>query len=127
MIDWSDWPLLYVRAADLPADQARQVTGQALEEALARGGPFAAVVEMPPAPPGRVRGALEQVRMVRRLRPGLAEHCRGLAFVMSADARIEHAKLIRTGPKVWRCPVHAATDPRRAGSWARERLGDGGR
>jgi hypothetical protein len=126
MIDWTQWPLLQVRADDLSADEARDQTAQALSAALERDEPFAAVVDMPPPQPVKVRGAVGQMRMVRRLRPGLAARCRGLAFVLSADAQREHAKLIKSGAKVWGCPVHADADSDAARGWARQRLANGG-
>jgi hypothetical protein len=103
--------------------------GGALRVALDRAEPFAAVVEMPSgaARGGRVRAAVEQVRLVRQLRPGLAQRCRGLAFVVTAQALDEHAKVIKSGPKIWGCSVTVATDMHQARVWARDQLTTGDR
>jgi hypothetical protein len=122
-VDWSGWPLLEVRAADLQPGEVPGVVGAALSEAIERGETFAAVVETPdPRPRGRVRGAVEQVRMVRRLRPGLARHCRGLAMVLSPDAIRDNTKVIKAGPRIWGCPVNAVSDLASARAWARDQL-----
>jgi hypothetical protein len=126
MIDWTQWPVLLVQASGMSADEARQETVRALDEALARDEAFAVVLEMPPRQSGTVRDRVGQVRMIKRLRPGLAARCRGLAFVLAAEAQHEHAKLLRSGAKVWGCPVHADTDPDGARAWARQRLAAGG-
>ena len=56
--------------------------------------------------------------MVRRLLPGLARHCRGLAMVLPAGTIQENAKVIKAGPKIWGCPVHATQDLETARVWA---------
>lgn len=123
IVDWTAWPLLRVRAAGLTAEEVPAVVGEALRAALDRGGPFAAVVEMPPVSRARrPGGALEQVRLVRPLRGGLAERCRGLAFVMPAASLKANTKVVRSGPKIWGCPTYADDDPARAIAWAGERL-----
>jgi hypothetical protein len=127
MIDWTQWPILLVRAGESAADQARRETLRALDEALARDEAFAVVVELPSEQSGKVRDRLGHVRMIRRLRPGLAARCRGLAFVLPAEAQHRHAKLLGSGAKVWGCPVHADADPDGARSWARRRLAADGR
>jgi hypothetical protein len=118
-VDWSAWPLLEVRAADLPPAELHTVVGAALGEAISRGEAFVAVVQTPDMPRrGRVRGAVEQVRTVRRLRPGMAEHCRGLAMVLPPSAIKDNEKVIRSGPKIWGCPVNAVSDLASARTWA---------
>lgn len=124
-VDWTGWPLLQVRAGDAGPEQARTVVAQALGEAVRRGEPFAAVVEMPQgavARRSRIRGAVEHVRMLKALRPGLTAHCRGLAFVMSADAQRDNARAIGAGAKVWGCPTTVTDDPAGARAWARAQL-----
>ena len=93
--------------------------------AVQRGEAFAAVVRMPEAPPRgrRIAGVAERVRMLKRLRPGLVEHCRGLAFVMSEEGQRNNAKALRSGAKMWGCPTFATDDPEHARSWAQSRLG----
>lgn len=120
-VDWSGWPLLEVRAADLRPSEVPAMVGAALGEAIGRGETFVAVVETS-GRQGRVRGAVEQVRMVRRLRPGLVRHCRGLAMVLPVDAIRDNAKVIKAGPKIWGCPVHAVADLASARAWARDQL-----
>lgn len=126
-IDWTDWPLLRVCTAGVPDAEVSRVVGDALAEALERGEAFAAVVETPQAAIGRERprgrGALERVRLVRRLRPGLAERCRGLAFVLPAASIRANARALTSGAKIWGCPTTATDDPEHARAWARERLG----
>ncbi|MQA86902.1 MAG: hypothetical protein GEV03_20295 [Streptosporangiales bacterium] len=123
-VDWADWPLLEVRTGDLSAHEARTVVAQALRQALDRGEPFAAVVEIPQVPVRRprMRGTVEHVRLVKELRPGLAERCRGLVVVMPAHALHDNTKTIRAGAKIWGCPTFAVDDLARARAWARDQL-----
>lgn len=123
-VDWAGWPLLEIRAGDLSRDDARALVVRALGEALDRGEPFAAMVRMPPAAPEvrDTRGAVDQVRSVRQLRPELAERCRGLVFLLSAEEQSLHAKMLRSGTKVWGCPTAAADGPELARAWLRGRL-----
>jgi hypothetical protein len=119
-VEWTGWPVVGVRmvGGDEPVAVA-----QALEDAIARAVPFAAVVVMSQVPPRRrVAGAVERVRMLRRLRPGLVARCRGLAFVMPADTQRDNAKTIRSADRIWGCPTLTTDDPDRARTWARECL-----
>jgi hypothetical protein len=118
-VDWNAWPLLEIRAADLTPAELAGVVGTALGEAIGRGEAFVAVVQPPGmAKRGRVRGAVEQVRMVCRLRPGLVAHCRGLAMVLPPSAIRDNEKVIRSGPRIWGCPVNAVSDLASARAWA---------
>jgi hypothetical protein len=119
-----DWPLVAVDASDTTPDRAPTVVFDALMAAVERRESFAAVVSMPETPPRgrRVAGAVERVRMLKRLRPGLVERCRGLAFVMSEEAQRNNAKAIRSGAVMWGCPTFATDDPGQARSWALARL-----
>jgi len=121
-----DRPLVVVDASGASPDTAPTVVFDALMAALERGAAFAVVVRMPdvPARGRRVAGAVERVRMLKRLRPGLSEHCRGLAFVMSEDAQRGNAKALRSGAVMWGCPTFATDDPGQARSWAQARLAD---
>jgi hypothetical protein len=73
-------------------------------------------------PRRRVTGAVDAVRILRRLRPGLVAQCRGLAFVMPAAAQRDHAKQIRSADKIWGCPTLTTDDVDQARAWADERL-----
>lgn len=122
-VEWSNWPLLEIHAGELPHDEARALVVRTLDEALDRGEPFAALVRMPPAPEERdTRGAVDQVRSVRELRPRLAERCRGLVFLLSAEEQQRHAKVLRSGTKVWGCPTAAADGPELGRAWLRGQL-----
>jgi hypothetical protein len=122
--DWDDWPLVQIRIGDTPEDEIPDVVWQALRAALDRNETFAAVVEMPTVASrrGRIRDAARRVRMVKQLRPGLAERCRGLAFVMPAEALRENEKTIRSASKIWGCPTTAVDDFTQGREWARGRL-----
>lgn len=122
--DWDDWPLVQIRTGEVPEDEVPDVVSQALREALDRGEAFAAVVEMGGAGSrrGRVRDAARRVRMVKQLRPGLADRCRGLAFVMPAEALRDNEKAIRSASKIWGCPTTAVGDFAEGREWARGRL-----
>jgi hypothetical protein len=124
MGDTESWPLLVVDVADATPDTAPTAVFDALLAAVQRREMFAAVVLMPEVPPRgrRVAGAVERVRMLKRLRPGLVEHCRGLAFVVSEEGQRNNAKALRSGAKMWGCPTFATDDPGQARSWARARL-----
>jgi hypothetical protein len=122
--DWDDWPLLQIRTGEIPDEEIPTVVWQELRAALDRGEEFAAVVEMPrvASRKGRVRDAVARVRMVKQLRPGLVDHCRGLAFVMPAEALRDNEKAIRSGSKIWGCPTTAVDDFAQGREWARGRL-----
>jgi hypothetical protein len=70
----------------------------------------------------RVKDAVERVRMVKRLRPGLSARCLGLAFVAPAAVQKDNAKSLRSADKIWGCPTTSTDDPAQAESWARGRL-----
>ena len=117
--------LVVVDASGSAPDTAPTVVFDALMAAVERREVFAAVVRMPEVPPRgrRIAGAVERVRMLKRVRPGLVEHCRGLEFVMSEEAQRNNAKTLRSGSKMWGCPTFATDDPQQARSWALSRLG----
>ncbi|MER5209083.1 hypothetical protein ABT063_00385 [Streptomyces sp. NPDC002838] len=123
-VEWSGWPLLEISAAELPHGEARSLVVRTLSAALHRGEPFAALVQMPPDAPrgGGAPDAAQQVRAVRELRPGLAEHCRGLAFVLSAEEQARHSKVIQSGTTVWGCPTTAVDGPKAARVWLHDCL-----
>jgi hypothetical protein len=116
--------LVMVDASGAAPDSAHAVVFDALMAAVERREVFAAVIRMPETPPRgrRVAGAVERVRLLKRLRPGLVERCRGLAFVMTEDAQRNNAKAIRSGPVMWGCPTFATDDPGQARSWALAQL-----
>ena len=120
------WPVVVVDASGATPETAPTVVFDTLMAAVQRREVFAAVVRMPEAPPRgrRIAGVAERVRMLKRLRPGLVEHCRGLAFVMSEEGQRNNAKALRSGPTMWGCPTFATDDPGQAHSWARARLED---
>ena len=113
-----------VDVTDATPEAAPTAVFEALMAAVERQEAFAAVVRMPETPPRgrRIAGAAERVRLLRRLRPGLVERCRGLAFVMSEDAQRNNAKALRSGAVMWGCPTFATDDPGQARSWALARL-----
>ncbi|MEU8867943.1 hypothetical protein [Streptomyces umbrinus] len=123
-VEWSGWPLLEIGAAELPHAEARSLVVRTLSAALDRGEPFAALVRMPPDAPrgGGAPDAVVQVRSLRELRPGLAERCRGLAFVLSAEEQARHSKVIQSGTAVWGCPTTAVDGPTAARVWLHECL-----
>ncbi|MQA79684.1 MAG: hypothetical protein GEV10_14595 [Streptosporangiales bacterium] len=131
LVSWTDWPVVEIRVADGSADDTATLVARTLQSALDRGTEFAAVVHMPDGsaddaarrrPPS---GAVERVRLLKRLRPGLAERCRGLAFVLSETAQQQRAKALRSGDKVWKCPTTVTDDPELARDWVRRQLGQG--
>jgi hypothetical protein len=117
-----------VDVSDATPEAAPTAVFEALMAAVRRGELFAAVVRMPEVaaegPPRgrRIAGVAERVRMLKRLRPGLVEHCRGLAFVLSEEGQRNNAKQLRSGAKMWGCPTFATDDPGQARSWALARL-----
>jgi hypothetical protein len=117
--------IVEVNAADATPETAPTAVFEALMAEVQRGEVFAAIVRMPEVPPRgrRIAGVAERVRMLKRLRPGLVQHCRGLAFVMSEEAQRNNAKQLRSGAKMWGCPTFATDDPGQARSWALARLG----
>ncbi|MFD9940399.1 hypothetical protein ACFWYW_42005 [Nonomuraea sp. NPDC059023] len=116
MENWDQWPLIEVRAED-PAS----VTA-ALWSATRRETPFTAVVVLAasePAPRGKEAPA--RVRMLMRVRPGLRQWCRGLAFVLAGDPP---DKALRSADKLWGCPTLATRDLAEARDWARRMLAE---
>jgi len=120
--------IVEVDVSDATPETAPTAVFAALMAAVQRGELFAAVVRMPEvavegSPRGRrITGVAERVRMLKRLRPGLVEHCRGLAFVVSAEGQRNNAKQLRSGAKMWGCPTFATDDPGQARAWAVARL-----
>jgi hypothetical protein len=104
--------------------EAARIVAQGLRDAVARLEPFAAVIRMPPGAQRkrRVAGAAERVRLLRRLRPGLRDHCRGLAFVLPIEDQQANAKAIAAGAKLWGCPTTATADVETARTWASAQL-----
>jgi hypothetical protein len=120
------WPLVRLDITDLaPAEGARVVTG-VLIEAIGRRESFAAVIQMPSTTerPRGIGGVGERIRMLKQLRPGLKETCRGLAFVVSVEAQAANTKAIRAGAKLWGCPTFATDDLAAAAAWAEAQLAD---
>jgi hypothetical protein len=118
-------PLLEIDASAVGASESSAAVGGALRTALARGGPFSVVIRMS-GRPRRMSGAVERVRLMRELRPGLAERCRSLAFVMPVEVLRDNAEFVRSGGRVCACPTTATDNLDRARGWARERLVSGG-
>jgi hypothetical protein len=124
MAELAGWPVVELDVSGVAPEAASTVVFDTLMSAVQRRETFAAVLRMPEAPPRgrRIAGVAERVRMLKRLRPGLVEHCRGLAFVLSEEGQRNNAKALRSGPKMWGCPTFATDDPRQARSWALARL-----
>ncbi|WP_130342247.1 hypothetical protein [Herbihabitans rhizosphaerae] len=124
-------PLVRIAAADLTPTEAARVVNDVLTEASGRHARFAAVIQMPstadqPAERRRVIGGVgERIRMLKQLRPRLKETCRGLAFVVSAEAKSANSKAIKAGPTMWGCPTFATDDVAVATAWAEARLAGG--
>lgn len=117
--------LLWVDTSELGIDDATRVVGERLLAATAAHTYFAAVILMPPNPGSRMRALInvrERVRMLKRIRPGLRQWCKGLVFVASADMQRDNAKAIRAGQKMWGCPTWATDDPDAARHWAEAQL-----
>lgn len=126
MAELVGWPVLELDVSGVTPEAAPTVVFDTLVSAVERRETFAAVLRMPEAPPRgrRIAGVAERVRMLKRLRPGLVEHCRGLAFVLSEEGQRNNAKALRSGPKMWGCPTFATDDAAQARSWALARLED---
>jgi hypothetical protein len=123
-VDLSDWPLVELDVTvDAPAGAAASVA-VVLRAALDRSEPFAAVLQVPAASgrDGRAAGVAERARMLRQLRPGLAQRCRGLAFVTPVGQQHASVRLARSGPRLWGCPVTVTSDLAQARAWARAQL-----
>lgn len=117
--------VVLIDVAAHPIAEATALVGTALFSAVEQKVPFAAVVVMPEStgPRGRRFSQIgERVRMLKRLRPGLRQWCRGLAFVASAQMQADNHKALRAGAKMWGCATFAATDVASARSWARAQL-----
>ncbi|MCQ4207003.1 hypothetical protein [Streptomyces longispororuber] len=114
-----------IDATGLPMAQAQDLVLRELRALADRAEPFTAVLLMPAPPettePPAPGTATDRVRALKALRPGLTEHCRGLAFVAPADITAERAAAIHSGEKLWGCPTTAGQDVRAAHAWAGER------
>lgn len=122
-----DWPLVRLDVSHLAADESARTLTTALLRAADRTGTFAAVVRMPERTerPKVISGVGERVRMLKQLRPRLKESCRGLVFVLSAEAQAANAKQLKAGAKLWGCPTYATDDVDAAVAWAQAQLGNG--
>lgn len=118
------WPLVRLDIAGLAPTEGGRVMTDVLTEAASHREWFAAVIQMPSTTerPKGIGGVGEKVRMLKQLRPRLKETCRGLAFVLSAEAQAANAKSIGAGAKLWGCPTFATDDVAAATAWARAQL-----
>jgi hypothetical protein len=107
-----------IDATALTAADATVMVAEKLAEAIAEGGIFQAIVRMP-RDTGRARDAqaTRSVRLLKEVRPGLVEHCTGLAFVADDGHRDER----RRGASV------ARRAQRRGGTMTCEASGSGRR
>lgn len=119
-----DQRFVQIDAASLTTDEATKLVSGSLREATDRGHPFVALVWMPPSARGRVGlgDVTERVRMLKRIRPGLRDWCRGLAFLVTQDTLTSRAKAIRSGDRLWGCPTFTTADEAAARAWISERL-----
>ncbi|GGP51321.1 hypothetical protein GCM10010231_23050 [Streptomyces sindenensis] len=118
-----------IDASGLPMEHAQAVILDELRALTEREEPFAAVLRMPAPPEGRtpsasgdVPSAADRVRTLKSIRPGLAEFCRGLAFVAPGDIPAERAAAIHSGEQLWGCPTTATQDVTAAHAWAEARI-----
>lgn len=120
------WPLVRLDVSGLAAAAGARVLTDVLTQAASRRAPFAAVVQMPSITerPKAISGVGQRIRMLKQLRPQLKESCRGLAFVLSAEAQAANAKSIKAGAKLWGCPTFATDDVAAATAWAQTQLAD---
>jgi hypothetical protein len=117
------WPLLLVDLEDDTDGAGGNVFYEALVAALGRQAPFALVAVMPRELPAERRPHdTDQMRWLKSNRPRLAECCRGMAFVMTREAREQYAKAVESGPKIYGCATEAFERREAAVAWARGRL-----
>jgi len=118
------WPVVRLDVSHLGAVEAARAVHETLMTATERREDFVAVVVMPAVTerPSVIGAVSERVRMLKQLRPRLKQHCRGLAFVLAADAQAAHAKAIRAGARLWGCPTFTSDDPAVSMVWAEARL-----
>lgn len=110
--------LVKIDAAALPAGDATVMVAEKLGEAIAEGGSFQAMVWMPESTE-RPKGlqAVRAVRMLKKIRPGLAEHCAGLAFVATAATKAARPRSAEAEARMWGCPVMTVTTEEEAQTW----------
>jgi hypothetical protein len=120
--------VIHVDASGDDMSTGTGVIGDRLMSAVEQAEPFAAVVVMPvaaghtPHNGRKIAGIGERVRMLKRLRPGLKQWCRGLAFVADADVQKAGAKAIRAGARMWGCPTFTTDNADAALVWATDQL-----
>lgn len=123
--------VVYVDASTADMTEGTRLIGDGLLSATDRETPFAAVVVMPTragdSGPGgaggrRLAGIGDRVRMLKRLRPGLRQWCRGLAFVATPEVQQAGAKAIKAGSRMWGCPTSTFDDVSTARTWAEQQL-----
>jgi hypothetical protein len=107
-----------IDATALTAADATVMVAEKLAEAIAEGGIFQAIVRMP-RDTGRARDAqaTRSVRLLKEVRPGLVEHCTGLAFVADEDTKAAHGMAAEAGSRMWGCPTVTATSVDEARAW----------
>lgn len=116
-----------IDAAGVPAAEATVLVAQRLGDAIAVGESFQAVVCMPQATE-RARGpqATQSVRMLKEIRPGLVEHCVGLAFVADEATKAARGRSPEAEARLWGCPVTTVTSTDEAHAWLATRTGEEG-
>lgn len=123
--------VVYVDASTADMTEGTRLIGEGLLAATNRETPFAAVVVMPTsageaertgAGGRRLEGVGDRVRVLKRLRPGLHQWCRGLAFVATPEAQQVGAKAIKAGSRMWGCPTRTFDDVVTARTWAEQQL-----
>jgi hypothetical protein len=108
--------------------EGTHVIGDQLMTAIKKKEPFSAVAVMPAAAGQagkngrRFAGISDRVRMLKRLRPGLKQWCRGLAFVADAETQKAGANAIKAGARMWGCPTFTTDKVEAAHAWATDQI-----
>lgn len=120
--------LVEIRATELPTAEATAKVASELAEAIEAGGSFQTLVWMPQATE-RARGpqATRSVRMLKDIRPGLVEHCTGLAFVADEVTKAARGRSADAEARLWGCPVTTVTSEDEARAWLSARAESSGR
>lgn len=112
---------LVIVRADRPAGMLAAL-GQ-LEAAAQERGQFSVLVDARPAgdaPAAARQGRMEQVRRLRALRPSMAAHAVGAAFVTTPEALAGQRRRARAARAVLGCPVEVFDSEAPALAWLRD-------
>jgi len=121
-VDLSRWPLVVVRLDDIAGTAELAALLGAVTSALERRRPFGVLLACE-RPLTDADAETEPLRWLRRRRAEVGTWCRGVAYVLPADAAMRFGAGQRAAARrLWGCDVEGAPDVEAARAWLLARL-----